>query len=305
MTNSFSFTRLLQLIRPVYLLGGALLYALGAGVAHYLGNTIDWQVYILGQACITLLQLTTIFLKEYFEALERVASGLTRRRDDQKDPPGEDYHLTPPVALAASASVLTFGAIFTALLYRTQNLTVEGFVILGVSFIVAFFYAAPPARLVNSGYGELVIAILMTNLIPALGFLLQVGQLHHLIAMVTFPLTPLYLAMTLAMGLPSYGRDTASEKRTLLVILGWQRGMGLHNLLILIGFLILGVAIVLGLPLRLAWPALLGLPVGLYQIWQINRLIDGGKPHWRLLGINAVATFALVAYLLAFSIWTG
>jgi 1,4-dihydroxy-2-naphthoate octaprenyltransferase len=87
--------------------------------------------------------------------------------------------------------------------------------------------------------------------------------------------------------------------------LGWQRGMGLHNLLILFAFLILGVAVVLGLPFQIVWPAFLGLPIGIFQIWQVTRIMEGAKPRWRLLEITALASFSLVAYLLAFSFWSG
>ena len=38
-----------QLSRPIFLAGVAVLYALGAGIAHYLGATISWEAYILGQ----------------------------------------------------------------------------------------------------------------------------------------------------------------------------------------------------------------------------------------------------------------
>jgi hypothetical protein len=34
-----------RLARPLFLLGGVLIYALGAGIARYLGAEIDWGVY--------------------------------------------------------------------------------------------------------------------------------------------------------------------------------------------------------------------------------------------------------------------
>jgi 1,4-dihydroxy-2-naphthoate octaprenyltransferase len=301
----FTFSGVIRLIRPAFLVGGLLMYTLGVGIAHYLGKPIDWETFIFGLFCVTLLQLMSIFLREYFEALARVASGRSSIRLTLENSKGLPYRLSVNLALALTASVLTFGAVFTTLLYRKKDLSLEGLVILGAAFLLAFFYAAPPFRLSDSGYGDLVMAILVANLIPALGYLFQVGQLHRLMAMVTFPLTPLYLAMSLAFAFPDYGRDSSGEKRTLLVMLGWQRGMGLHNLLILFAFLILGVAVVLGLPFQIVWPAFLGLPIGIFQIWQVTRIMEGAKPRWRLLEITALASFSLVAYLLAFSFWSG
>jgi len=58
----------LRLSRPLFLIGGFLLYALGAGIARYLGYPIHWGIYLVGQVWVTLLQLSTQFLNEYYDA---------------------------------------------------------------------------------------------------------------------------------------------------------------------------------------------------------------------------------------------
>jgi 1,4-dihydroxy-2-naphthoate octaprenyltransferase len=303
-----SFPKVFRLFHPLFLFGGVLLFALGSGIAHYLGHSIDWSAYLLGQACVTFLQLSLILLKDYFDSLQnnpaRQADARQVSRGIIVDAEGE-YHLTSQASLLLAATALTSGAVFIAVLLRDGYLNPEIVTLLIVAFFLAFFYAAPPIQLANSGYGELAISILLANLVPALSFLLQAGSLHRLIAMTTFPLTPLYLAMSLALGLPDYFGDLKNGRRTLLIRLGWQRGMNLHNILVLVGFLLVGFSITAGLPWRIAWPALLPLPVGLFQIWQMNQIADGGKPRWRLLTITAMATFSLTAYMLAFSFWAG
>jgi 1,4-dihydroxy-2-naphthoate octaprenyltransferase len=122
--------------------------------------------------------------------------------------------------------------------------------------------------------------------------------------MVAFPLTTLYIGMLLALELPDYASDMAQGKRPILVRIGWQRGMILHNLLILISFVILGMAFIFGLPLNVAWPVILVLPFGLFQIWQMNRIADGVKPNWNLLLLSAISTFSLAAYILTYAFWT-
>jgi 1,4-dihydroxy-2-naphthoate octaprenyltransferase len=203
-----------------------------------------------------------------------------------------------------STTTLTIGAVITVLLFANGNLSTTALMMLGLAFLISFFYAVPPFRLVYSGYGELAISFLMANIIPALGFLIQVGNFHRLLAMITFPITALYLAMLLALSLEGYASDEKYSRRTSMVRLGWQRGMNLHNLLILFGFLLFGLAAVLGLPWPLTWPGLLGLPLGLFQIWQMGSIATGAKPHWRLLSLNAVATVVLTAYLVTFTLWT-
>jgi 1,4-dihydroxy-2-naphthoate octaprenyltransferase len=171
-------------------------------------------------------------------------------------------------------------------------------------FLGAIFYAVPSVRLVFQGYGELVVAILFANLLPAFAFLLQTGELHRLLAMSTFPLTALALAFSLAYELADYAMDIKRGRHTLMVRVGWQRGMVLHNSMILVAFFLLGLALTYGLPFGIGLPAFLPLPLGLLQIWQMRRISDGAKPNWRALRLTALAIFATTAYLLAFAFWT-
>jgi hypothetical protein len=80
--------------------------------------------------------------------------------------------------------------------------------------------------------------------------------------------------------------------------------MVFHNVLILLSFIILGLAFVLGLPLSVAWPIIFVLPVALYQVWMMNRIADGAKPNWNILILIAIASFGLAAYILTFAFWT-
>ena len=57
----------IRLSRPPLLLIAALLYFLGAGVARYLGVSIDWGTYFVGQAWLVLVQFVIHALNEYFE----------------------------------------------------------------------------------------------------------------------------------------------------------------------------------------------------------------------------------------------
>lgn len=278
---------------------GILFYALGAGLAWYLGKEIDWTVYLLGQAAVTTLQLSSYFLVGYYDLSTPSMQRPAKPDDDQPD-----QNLSQSTMLVASLTTLTVGAVLTVLLFGRHAINLPALFIIGVAFLLAFFYAMPPLRLIYSGYGELSNAFLMANLVPVLAFLFQSGEIHRLLAMVTFPLTALYLAMGLVRSLPGYVLDLKHERKTLMVRLGWQRGMNLHNLLVLFTYLLVALAATLGLPWSLAWRALLSLPLGLFQIWQMNRIASGAKPHWRLLTLTSMGTVILTAYLFAFALWT-
>ena len=292
----------IRMARPWFLAGAVLLYALGVGIARYLGIQVDWGLYVLGQIWVTTLQLSTHFLNEYFNSPADL--------DNPRRTPfsGGSGMLGPGklprrTALVAAATCLTGLASLTVLLIQAGP-DPAAYLIMILAFLGAFFYSTPPVRLEGSGYGELTTSFLVAFLVPAFGFLLQAGELHRLLAMTTFPLTILHIAMLLAFELPDYLHDVKHDKRTLMVRVGWQNGIMLHNLLILIAFLILAIAALFGLPWFAAFPALLTLPVGLLQIWQMRQISNGQKPNWRALTLTAVVLFAVMAYLFTWAFWT-
>ena len=259
--------------------------------------------FFLGQVWITLLQLSTHYLNEYFDAPADLSN---RNRTPFSGGSGAigPGKLLRSTALYAGIVCLAIVASTTVLLIRYVALTPATVLVMALIFLGAFFYAVPPVRLESSGYGELTSSILVANLVPALALLLQTGDLHRLLAMSTFPLTLLHLAMLLALELPDYATDIKFEKNTLLVRIGWETGVRMHNLLILGAYLVLGLAVLLGLPPAIALPAFLSLPLGILQIFQMNRIAAGAKPNWNTLTLAAVTLFSATAYLLAFSFWS-
>lgn len=291
-----------RLSRPLFLVGAALLFALGAGIARYLGNEINLGVYILGQAWVTFVQLSTHYLNEYFDA------SLDEDNPNRTPFSGGSGALGPGRLQRSTALTLAYGCLagaasVTTLMLIQGQLSPLSLLFLGLIFLGAIFYSIPPVRLVSSGYGELTTSILVASLLPALSFSLQTGDIHRLLAMSTSPLLMFHLAMMLAFELPDYTADLKHGKRTLLVRVGWEAGMQLHNLLILTAYLLLGVALLSGLPLAIGLPAILTLPIGLLQIWQMRRIALGYRPNWNLLTLTAVVAFATPAYLLTIAFW--
>jgi 1,4-dihydroxy-2-naphthoate octaprenyltransferase len=313
------FRALLRAARPWSLAAGVLLYTLGGGIATYLGYLIDWPVYWIGQAAVTLLQLSSYFLQEYFDRVDQppfqarpfktppyqAPPPLPPRPAEENQP--EPVEIEPPrvIFLQAAAATLTIGAVMSVLLYAEGKFSPVVLLFIGLTFLLAILYAVPPFRLADSGYGELVTAIMTANLFPALAFLLQAGELHRLLAMLTFPLTLLYLASSLAVSLRQYAEDVRRERKTLLTRLGWQRGMSLHNLLIGLAYITLALAAIAGLPWQLVFPPLLALPFGMFQIWQMSAIAAGAKPRWRLLFYMALAVVGVTAYFMNLALWTG
>lgn len=299
--NAPNWKEYLRLARPWILLGSLLFYAVGAGIAQYLGKTIDLSSYWIGQVCVLLLAFSSAYLSEYFTMLEHPI----KQRSDDGGRTAEEFLRLRTALLQASVVALTVGAVLTVMLFihGVGNPTVILF--LGTAFLLAFFYAVPPLRLARSGYGELVNALFLTGITPALAYVLQTGETHRLLILLTFPLTAMYIATSLATELETYYEDIKAGRQTLMGAVGWQRGMNLHNLLILLSYFLVGLAAALRLPWSLVWPMLLTAPLALFQIWQMWQINSGRKPRWRLLRINALALMGIMAYMVAYSLWMG
>jgi 1,4-dihydroxy-2-naphthoate octaprenyltransferase len=294
----------IRLSRPLFIIGTAFVYAFGVGIAHYLGLSVNWSVYLLGQFWVTTLQLSTHYLNEYYNAPA-----------DQNNPnrtlltggsgalgPGK---LSRQVALTAGLTCLAFLASFTVLIISRVQPEPVLYLIMLLAFLGAFFYSVPPISLEGSGYGELSTSFLVAFLLPSFSFVLQTGEMHRFVAMSAFPLTMIHLAMMIAFELPDYASDDKFNKRTLLIRLGWRNGMNFHNMLIIGGYLLLLIELIFGFPRVVVMHALLSLPIALIQIWQIYRIESGGKPNWTGVTVNALGTFGALVYFMGFAYWTN
>ena len=285
---------LLRLTRPLNLLLAALTYSLGLGLAHYLGNPYDAVNFWLGLVAVLLSQMTMSLLAEVFRPYS--------------DPILPDETLVQRKSLRDSLLYVSIGAlaalaVISYVLYHTGRLSPVALLFIGFSLALSLLYGVPPMRYVQRGFGELTLALQLAYVIPSLGFLLQAADYHRLLAMLVFPLVALAFACFLVLDFPTYAQDRKYDRRTLLVILGWERAVPLHHIFVIAAYLIFLSAPIFGFSLNLLWPAFLTLPFALLQIVQLRNIAAGGKPIWTLLTITAIAVFGLTAYFLTLTFW--
>lgn len=289
------FRLFLRMTRPHFLVGGFMLYGLGAAVAHYLGRPIDMGLYLIGQVLVTSIQLMAHYLNEYYDD--------PADRDNPNRTPfsGGSGALGPEglpekTALYAAIISIALSATTASAAIVNSSFPFTAWILLILGFLGSFFYSAPPLRLVSSGYGELAAAFTVGGLLPAFSFSLQAGELNRMLIMSTTPLVALAFAMLIALQLPDYASDLKHEKKTLMIRLGWSTAMRLHDFAILVAVASLSFAYASGLPVRVAVGALILLPLAAAQIWQMRRIRNGLPPRWRLLTTGAVGLFALLSY---------
>lgn len=273
-----------------------MLYALGAAIAAYLGRPIDATLYLVGQVLVTLLQLMTHYLNEYFDSEADQENSSRTWLSGGSGAIGPEG-LPKKVALYAAVITLALATTISTAALVTGAFPLLAWPVLLLSFSGAFFYSAPPLRLATSGYGEIIAALVVAGLTPAFAYALQTGELHRLLLMSTTPLIALCFAMIVVFELPDYATDLKHRKRTLMVRLGWSAGMRAHDIAIVFALVSFAVAFSLGLPPKVGFGALIVVPLALAQIWQLNRIRQGYPPKWNILTFSAMALFAIAAYL--------
>ncbi len=294
-----------KLSRPALLLGGVGLTFLGAGIARYLGNLIDWDLFWLGLFWVILVQLSAQFLNEYFDApidqfnenrtIFSGGSGVVG--------PGEDK-FSRRTALSAFVGATSLAAALVLIMLWTQEINLTAGALMLLIYLGGVFYSLPPFELSRTGYGEFVAAIVGGYLVPMLSYYFQTGELHRLVAFSSLPIVLLLLVFLLACSFPGYATDLKYGKRTFLVRAGWQNVVTVHNTLILLAFVILASLWFFGFPQSILLPTFLAFPLGLLQFWQMRLIAVGAKPNWRNLTLNAAALVGMVIFLLSYFFWT-
>jgi 1,4-dihydroxy-2-naphthoate octaprenyltransferase len=280
----------LRLSNPGLLAAGGLFYAIGPAVADYLGLQVDPALLILGLLVMGATLLVAQYVNAYF-------SFLAEHRDSAPD-------LSAPHRLPRNAALyaaIVSGGILAVLLTGMavqRAAPLASWLMLSVGILLTFAYCVPPLRLATSGYGELVAAIGLAGVTPAYGFALQTGEAHRLVWLATAPLIALTFAMFITLRLRDYAGDLQHDRRTLIVRLGWDTCMWLHDGAILLAAGLMAAGLVGGLPTRVGIGGAILLPLAAAQIWQMRRIRGGYPPRWRVLVSVAEALLLLTAYFI-------
>jgi 1,4-dihydroxy-2-naphthoate octaprenyltransferase len=292
-----------KLGRPVFLVGGFVLYGLGAALAAYAGAELDWARYFWGQLAVTAIQLATHYSNDYFDvAADRFNQTPTRWSGGSRVL--VDGALPRRVALV-TAGVLTAIALGTVAKFSTPYFPHS--VAPGVLLMIAlsWSYSAPPLRLCANGLGELTTAAVVTFLVPWLGFVLQMGITWPFVPLALVPLCAFQFVMLLAIEFPDAAGDALARKRTLVVLLGGAWAARLYVLIVCAAYLSLPVLVHYGMPPRLAFAVAATSPLA---AWQVTRVAGGAwrePERWESVGFASVALVVSTAAVMLLAAVTG
>lgn len=292
----------LKRLRPLHVLSGVLLYAMGAGISDYLGGRIDVTTYFLGQLWVVAVQAGFFFLGDSQD--RRIDRGLLNRPPFQKGQEGDSSLLSRETSLWVSVGLLAGVAVLTVMLERMQVLGLPAAVLMAVFTAGYIFRVIPVVSHELDGFEGLIHSLQLVMVIPALAFLLQEGGFHRLLGLASFPIFSLHVAMVFTFQFPTYAADFRRGRNTMLTRMGWRNGIFLHNLLVLTAFLVLVGSLFLGFPAPFGVPVLLAVPFAVFQVWYMIRIGQGAPTRWRLLMLTAVILFLMPTYLLTYSFWS-
>jgi 1,4-dihydroxy-2-naphthoate octaprenyltransferase len=286
-------TSLLKLTRPLHLLLAALTFAFGASLADYLGKPFRVDSFWLGFLVVMLMQITINLLPEVYRPQNEPLFENETRLSRLKLRNNALY-----VSMAALASI----AVIAYLLFNTKHLPLSSFFFLVVALTIILIYSTPPFRLINRGFGEILLAIQLAYIFPSFAFTLQTEVTHPFLAL-AIPLTFLALAYFIVLDFQAFAQDQKYARITFLTRLGWERVVPLHHIFVLFAYIFLLTMPAFNLSLSLLAPAFLTLPFALYQIYQLRNIALGAKPNWTLLNATALGVFGLTTYFLTLTFW--
>jgi 1,4-dihydroxy-2-naphthoate octaprenyltransferase len=293
--------RFLKILRPDYVFLSVSFYFLGAGIFRYLGGRIEWNTLAVGLTFILLSNLSEWFLNKYFEYKQLPIQFLkTQFQDLTRDE--FDYYIKALFLIGimsfVCASVLFFSMI---IIHSVNSLSIF---VMSLIFLSTVAYSVPPIRLAEKGWGDILLVIGFAIITPAFAYSLQENGFHRLIAIISIPLFTLLLTTFISSGFPGYLQGMVSGKMSLLLFLQWNTGIVVHNILVLLTYLILGIGVLSGLPFPLALPFLIGLPFALISIYELSRIQNAQKPNWLVLITGSFGSIVCTLCLLLFALWT-
>lgn len=288
-----------KLLDPAGILYVIFTFSLGVSAAHHLGARFDLPILLIGLSVCVLIRVMGHFLAAYYDHPESYHSTLSLSDPEREQLLG----IRRPLLFHYSLLILTAAATLATILIICGAISASSGLLLAIALLISFFSAVPPTRLLRNGYGELADALIIANLTPAFAFSLTGLPLSLFIVELTLPLTFIYLAMRIALAFITHGFDSTHGRLSLTVRLGWKNALVLHNVFILIAFLLAGIFLLLGFPWSLTWPILLALPVGILQILYMQGIANGAHPKWVFLRWLAIGLFLLMVYLEVISLW--
>jgi 1,4-dihydroxy-2-naphthoate octaprenyltransferase len=284
-----------KMIKPFRLFSLLTTYALGLGLVQYVRSLQSWPLALQGFFFLLLIALGV-------EALGLLAQ--VRRQTQMTREWTERQKRQLRMLLAVFAATLLTTATTIFIRWNAAGALWQGWTSLIILALLSGIFYYLKAVFTNiAPYGVLAEVLLFVVIPPAAAFFSQSRDFHPFLTLTVIPFVAAYLSYPLLLSLKGFGSDQQLDRKTVAIQIGWERTMVLHNALILLAYLLFAVISFLDIPWFLLWPVFLTLPIGLLEIWLMERVRRGRKPLWRVMQAATASVYFIPMYLIGFAFW--
>ncbi len=230
---------IIKLGRPQFLVGGFLLFCNGVLLSLLFNAEFILSKFILGYLILFLAHLSVHYSNDYFD-FEADAFG-----DPTAISGGSGIlvrnHELRPFSKWFSLLLMMMSLIFAAAFTVVFSYTIWFFLFVLFGNLLAWFYSAPPVKLVYRRLGEISTA-LTGFILPGMGYFTFKGTLDLPFLIFALPLVFLQLFFIISVEMPDIESDRLGGKRTLVVSMGREFGFKLiliSAILVTLSFLLI------------------------------------------------------------------
>ena len=229
-------------LRPSFLIATLIPLLLGALVAWAKTGVLSWFYLLLTVLGGLFLHMGTNMINDYYDHKSR--NDELNRQFVRPFSGGSRMIqlglLTPLEVLSASLLCFVLGSFVGIYLFVVRGPLI---LILGLTGVVSgFFYTAPPFKLANRGFGELVVGINFGLLMVLGSYYVQTQYIALEPLLVALPVMFLIMAVIYINEFPDYEADKKVGKATLIVRLGRKRAVVGYIIILGIAYLSIIIA---------------------------------------------------------------
>ncbi len=291
------------LSRPPFHTVGILPFILGTFLAYKFNSTFNLPIFLLGVSAVILIMLSTYHAGEYFDYQEDEIS-----QRFYKSTFAGGSGVIPEGRLPRSVpfwtSIISFLAagiigLMLQFYFKTGHYTL----LLGcLGAFSGFFYSSRPIRLVERGFGELIIGFCYGWLPVASACYIQTATVLPVIHWLALPIGLTIFNVILLNEFPDYEADKLTGKTNLLNRCGKRRGMFIYVTLSVLASGAMLASPLQGIPVKLIY---FYLPVLLISLFVLVMMLRGKYENRKVLeilcGLNiAINLGTCLAFILAY-----
>ncbi len=284
-----------KIIKPFRLVSLLTTYVLGLGLVQYVREMRSWLFAFQG----VFFLLLVVFAAETLALLADFHNHNQRLREfNQK----EQRILRRILAIFAATFLTVATTVFIS--WMVRGVLSQGWTLLIVTAVLGVIFYYLSSLLPSLAPYRILAEVLVFVIIPpAMAFFTQSTDFHRLLTLTVIPFVASYLTYPLLLDLKRFGEAQQGQRATIATEIGWEKTMVFHNALILLAYLLFALIVLLKFPWFLLWPVFLSLPIGILEIWLMERVRRGRKPLWTVMQFATASVFFIPMYLIGFAFW--